>query len=218
MQPKTPRFHMKKSLYLLFWAAVAVALGACASPGCEEVSLQGEDARNAIAKHEQMAPNTFFTIPDNALSTSTRDVEALLNELQAKGLLTYAMQDSSRQMRTLPGKEPGAVADTATFYDYTLQWNPSVDAYSIKTDSVEQVVSYSLLGREYPGELRYRSRFLEAGEISVSDSDSLYYRRNCSEVAYKYTYSVGSLNELAAMAGLLPVAKTVRAVNIPLSQ
>lgn len=209
---------MKKH-HVFFWAAAVFTLSACAGITCEDVSLKGEEALNAIAKHEQLLPNTYLAVPEGELTASTREVETLLNELQGRGLLIYIMRDSSRRLRSLAGKEPGAVVDSATFYRYELKWDPLlIDAYKIKTDSVQQVVALNLLGRELPGEVHYRSRFLRKGDIHFSGTDSLYYRRNCRQLSYRCTYSIDSLNQVAAIAGYPPVSATVRAVNRSLQQ
>lgn len=200
---------------VIFMAAVMFTLPGCMSTPCEELALSGEEAKKAIAEHEQLVPETFITVPDTMLYTGTREVEGLLNELKERGLLTYSLEDSSQGQRNLARKSADT-ARAAVFYNYRLRWSPALDAYEVKTGKVQEVVSFKLMGREYTAECRYRARHLLVGKITIDDQDSLYFRQNCGQIVYKCTYTADSLHALGAVAGMPPLVKTTRAVTIAL--
>ncbi len=179
---------------------MAAILYACKIPDCKEYQLLGEEAKAAIRGYDSTFPYTVISVPDSLLETGTRDVEPLLDSMAQMRLLTWSLADSAVH----------SPAGTATPYRYTIRWTDSLDRYRV-TAQVAHGEVYVLMNRRYPKGFHYSNRYYLAGNVSILDDDSLYVRRSCVWVQYKYFYKLDSLNALGELTGLKRYGKFLRA-------
>lgn len=92
--------------------------------------------------------------------------------------------------------------DEENFYQYDLQWSPSLEPLAIKQAGTENVTTLDFLGKRYPGELRFSSRKLLAGPYRMLETEPLSFKEDCKQLAYRYTYVIDSTHALARIAGL----------------
>lgn len=178
---------------------------------CPATSLEGKDAIAAIRAKDSLIPETFITVPDKQLASSTREVEAVLDQLAEAGLLQYRLTDS------LPGKRSLGGTEETLFYQYAVDWSPTLEPETIQQAERDSVTTITFFGKQLAGEVRFSSRKFLAGEIRIEGSMPLFYKEDCQGLAYKYTYSIDSTNALARIAGMNPYIKSTRAVTTTVS-
>lgn len=199
---------MIRSLFVLACAVTACNSNTSSCPGTE---LKGKDAIAAILAKDTLIPGTFVVVPDTHLESSTREVEKVLDQLAAAQMLRYQLKDSVRSKRTLNS------ADEETFYQYDLQWSPSLELLAIKQAGTENVTTLDFLGKRYPGELRFSSRKFLAGPYRVLETEPLSFKEDCRRRAYRYTYVIDSTHALARIAGMNSFLKFNRSVTTTVS-
>ncbi len=172
----------------------AATLNACNLPDCKEYQLLGEEAKTAIRGYDSPLPYTVISVPDSLLTAGSRAIEPLLDSLEQMNLLTYTL------------------ADTAGPYRYILRWTDSLDRFRVKMPADLGTV-HIFMGRKFPADMKYDARYYQAGNVSFSDDDSLYVRRSCVWVQYKYAYRIDSLNALGRLTGIKRGAKFERAAS-----
>lgn len=169
-------------------------LNACNLPDCKEYQLLGEEAKAAIRGYDSPLPYTVISVPDSLLTAGSRAVEPLLDSLAEMKLLTYTL------------------ADTFGRYRYILRWTDSLDRFRVKTPADIGLV-HIFMDRKFPTDIQFDARYYQAGNIVFSDDDSLYVRRSCVWVQYKYFYKIDSLNALGEITGLKRGTKFERAAS-----
>lgn len=178
---------------------------------CPATSLEGKDAIAAIRAKDSLIPETFITVPDKQLASSTREVEAVLDQLAEAGLLQYRLTDS------LPGKRSLGGTEETLFYQYAVDWSSALEEQAVQQAGRDSVTAITFFGKQLQGEVRFAARKFLAGEIRIEGSMPLFYKEDCQGLAYKYTYSIDSTNALARIAGMNPYIKSTRAVTTTVS-
>ncbi len=173
---------------------IGATLNACNLPDCKEYQLLGEEAKAAIRGYDSPLPYTVISVPDSLLTAGSRAVEPLLDSLAEMKLLTYSL------------------ADTLGRYRYILRWTDSLDRFRVKIPADVGLV-HIFMDRKFPTDIQFDARYYQAGNIVFSDDDSLYVRRSCVWVQYKYFYKIDSLNALGEITGLKRGAKFERAAS-----
>lgn len=173
---------------------MGATLNACNLPDCKEYQLLGEEAKAAIRGYDSPLPYTVISVPDSLLATGSRAVEPLLDSLVQMNLLTYSL------------------ADTTGRYRYILRWTDSLERFRVKMPADPGMV-HIFMGRKFPADMQFDARYYQAGNVAFSDDDSLYVRRSCVWVQYKYSYRIDSLNALGELTGIKRGAKFERAAS-----
>lgn len=195
--------------FFIFTCVIAACNSGTSS--CPATELTGKEATAAILAKDTLIPGSFVVVPDHHLESSTREVEKILDQLVAAQMLRYQLKDSVRSKRTLNG------TDEENFYQYDLQWSPSLESLAIKQAGTENVTTLDFLGKRYPGELRFSSRKFLAGPYRMLETEPLSFKEDCKQLAYRYTYVIDSTHALARIAGMNSFLKFSRSVTTTVS-